>query len=356
MKKTKLLKAYIKLRLAYPHFKKQLFAMEHTIGSKWIILGTPIHDNLGDHLITQSEFSYLTSLCGKTNIFEVPTEMFLLYREQLRHCIKSEDIIFINGGGWMGTLWKNDEILMQEMILTFKKNKIIIFPQTIYYENGDSEYQTLLHKAQNVWQQAPSAFLCLRDQQSFDFASKALIGKKERCFLLPDIALIYPTTCKHVVRNNTILFCLRNDRELILSPQVKRELENYIKNMGQNFLYTSTLTKRVVTLDERQRLLTEKIDEFASARLVITDRLHGMIFSFLASTPCIAIDNKTHKVSGVYTTWLNGIDNIILSSPEINALKENIHLSLKKFPYETQKFQETFRGYYSVLERILKNE
>lgn len=356
MKKNKLVKAYIKLSLACPHFKRQLFAMEHTIETKWILLGTPIHDNLGDHLITQSEFEYLTSLSGKTNIFEVPTEMFLLYREQLQHCIRPEDVIFINGGGWMGTLWKNDEILMQEMILTFPQNKIIIFPQTIYYENGDADYQHLLHKAQNVWQQASSAFLCLRDQQSFDFASKMLVTDKERCFLLPDIALIYPAIQKRTIRKNTILFCLRNDRELMLPTQAKRDLENYIRKTGRNFRYTSTLTKKVVALNERQSLLAKKLDEFSSAQLVITDRLHGMVFSFLANTPCIAIDNKTQKVSGVYTAWLNDIDSITLSPPEIDALKENIQLSLQKAPYEVQKAQEVLRSYYSVLERILKNE
>lgn len=37
---------------------------------------------------------------------------------------------------------------------------------------------------------------------------------------------------------------------------------------------------------------------------MVTDRLHGMIFAYLAGTPCVFLDNKTKKVSGVYNTWL----------------------------------------------------
>ena len=33
--------------------------------------------------------------------------------------------------------------------------------------------------------------------------------------------------------------------------------------------------------------------------LVITDRLHAVIFCIITNTPCIAFDNATHKVSGV---------------------------------------------------------
>mgnify|MGYP000131626154 FL=1 len=52
--------------------------------------------------------------------------------------------------------------------------------------------------------------------------------------------------------------------------------------------------------ENRELLLKQKIKEFQSAELVITDRLHGMIFAAITGTPCIAFDNFNAKVKKVY--------------------------------------------------------
>ncbi len=48
----------------------------------------------------------------------------------------------------------------------------------------------------------------------------------------------------------------------------------------------------------------KKWNEFSSVQLVVTDRLHGMVFSAITGTPCIALDNISHKVYGAYQ-WLS---------------------------------------------------
>ncbi len=44
---------------------------------------------------------------------------------------------------------------------------------------------------------------------------------------------------------------------------------------------------------DRMEELNSKFAEFLSSGLVITDRLHGMIFAAITGTPCIALDNKS---------------------------------------------------------------
>ena len=44
------------------------------------------------------------------------------------------------------------------------------------------------------------------------------------------------------------------------------------------------------------------LKKFAKAKIVVTDRLHGMIFTIITNTPCIAINNLSGKVKGVYDT------------------------------------------------------
>ena len=50
----------------------------------------------------------------------------------------------------------------------------------------------------------------------------------------------------------------------------------------------------------RDYFLEKKFQEFRSREAVITDRLHGMVFAAVTGTPCVALDNVSRKISGVY--------------------------------------------------------
>ena len=56
-------------------------------------------------------------------------------------------------------------------------------------------------------------------------------------------------------------------------------------------------------LDLREQKLDELLNKFTNSSLVITDRIHGMIFSYLTQTPCIALNNYNHKVRCEYD-WI----------------------------------------------------
>jgi pyruvyl transferase EpsI len=79
---------------------------------------------------------------------------------------------------------------------------------------------------------------------------------------------------------------------------------------------TSTVIDRRVGRFSRKGELYRKWSEFAHARLVITDRLHGMIFAAITGTACIALDNRSGKVSGSYE-FIKDLDYIrFLASPD----------------------------------------
>lgn len=52
-----------------------------------------------------------------------------------------------------------------------------------------------------------------------------------------------------------------------------------------------------------------KLSEYSKAKVVVTDRLHGMIFSAIVGTPCVCIDNVSHKVKNCYS-WLKHLDYV----------------------------------------------
>jgi len=47
-------------------------------------------------------------------------------------------------------------------------------------------------------------------------------------------------------------------------------------------------------------IVENKISELMNCELVITDRLHCMLLCAVAGIPCVAFDNLSGKVSGVY--------------------------------------------------------
>jgi pyruvyl transferase EpsI len=53
----------------------------------------------------------------------------------------------------------------------------------------------------------------------------------------------------------------------------------------------------------RNICVREKMQEFCDSKLVITDRLHGMIFATITGTPCIVFGNNHHKVRESYE-WI----------------------------------------------------
>lgn len=356
MKKIKKLKSRIKLQFACPDYRKVLLRLNQSSKRKWLLLGSPIHDNLGDHLIALAELDYLRSLNSEVDIFDIPTEMVFFYSQTIRESLNPDDIIFINGGGWMGTLWKQDEFFMQQILHLFNNYKIIVFPQTIYYDAFDARKNDVLTSAKEIWHSTPKAVLCVRDEASYQYAINEMGLEKERCLLLPDAALLYRAEKSFVKKEHKILMCLRNDKEQILPLDVKSEIEQFIRSMNYCYLHTSTLTKKVVSLNERRILVEKKIKEFATAQLIITDRLHGMILAFLANTPCIAIDNRTKKVFGVYNAWLSDVSIIQYSHPKADELKKLITQMLTSDSINIEIIQILFKNRYEMLERIITNE
>lgn len=59
-----------------------------------------------------------------------------------------------------------------------------------------------------------------------------------------------------------------------------------------------------VNINDREHLVLETLLDFAKSELVITDRLHAMIFCYLTNTPCLALPNANGKSENIYYQWL----------------------------------------------------
>lgn len=87
------------------------------------------------------------------------------------------------------------------------------------------------------------------------------------------------------------------------------------------------IDKTNILFDEREPIVKSKLKEFSNSQIVVTDRLHGMIFAALTGTPCIALNNSDRKVEGVYA-WLSDLPFIFFAK-NIDDLNKFFPIALR---------------------------
>lgn len=259
------------------------------------LLNTPEHGNLGDQMIALATIKFLKKYFDKYNIVEITHDHFKYSKNILKRKIKNDALIIVHGGGYLGDLWEEEQKNFCEIIETFYLNKIIAFPQTVYFSDNTkiNYYREKINKYKNLR-------IFVRENNSYRFLIDNKFCDERNVFLVPDIVLSYPELNFNTKREN-ILICARRDKEKITSlDKIKVILEKEKILFDQ----TDTVIDCAINISKRDEILKSKLFEFSKYKLVITDRLHGMIFAYLTNTPCIAFDNISKKVSGVYQ-WIS---------------------------------------------------
>ena len=226
-----------------------------------------------------------------------------------RYCARittSKKLILINGGGFLGQLWPGEEKRFLATIAAFNRNPVIVFPQTVYFDLDTEEGQRCFEASRAVYAAHPNLTMFLRERYSRDFMREHM--PEVHVELVPDMVMGLEMPVGPV-RREGLLICLRRDKEKTL-PEAQRE--RIIGIAGARFdkvVSTDTVVAGNVALNQRETRVKKKLEEFASARMVITDRLHGMVFAAITQTPCIVLDSLSHKLKGCYE-WLSGLDYI----------------------------------------------
>lgn len=320
LERTDWLKKFIKLFISNPKFYKQLQAKKSD--KRAVFIGSPVHSNLGDHLIAIECIDYIQSL-GFREVVEIQEFTYELFSNKVK--VDRDDVIFIAAGGWMGDLYE-DELVVEDILSRWNKNRIVILPQTIYFKGTGLSTPERLN---NIMKQVTDLTVCVRDRRSYDYCKDILQLSDLRCLLLPDIALraMKDIRTRDRTITNRILLSLRNDAEKVFNSDIDR-LKVALGYKGYRLEDASTLiSQKIVKINDRKNVIQKKIEEFTEADLVITDRLHSMVFALLAGTKCVAIDNATHKVIGVAREWLNNYPGLIVTD-EISKIPVEEIISL----------------------------
>lgn len=271
-----------------------------------MIWGIPEHGNLGDQAITYAEVSFIERYCPERDIFMVPEQQCIEYIYPLiRLAARKGFIIISHGGGNMGGLYKYQEGLRLMLVRHIKNNSVIVFPQSIDYQEGEHG----LERARRIYEGNPRVGLYARERNSYEKMS--VFFKHCEVHLVPDIVTSLDRRSHGGVREG-VLFCVRADKEK--DQRSKRDLkaiEDRIRDV--EITYVDTYQNEFAgTYDQQREKLEVFWDKVRGSRLVITDRLHGMIFAMITDTPCVAFDNLTGKISSFYKTWFSDVEGIHL--------------------------------------------
>ncbi len=337
-----------KTRLKRSYYKNYLRKNIKADGANAIVLlATPQHGNLGDQAIVLAEYQILGKTFPEKRIVEIPNECYLRFPDLCRKFIGPKTLIVIDGGGNLGSLWGNEDDKITNIIRDFKGNKIVIFPQTCFYSVDDAERA---ERNYAVYKDAKNLEVMLRDRRSYDWFQD--LFPDVPCDFVPDIVLSLKPEM-HAKRRDEALICFRTDLEKTVSPEFEKEIEKCLENAGLKVARTSTLVPEMVTKENRKKVLQNKLNEFASAKIIVCDRLHAMIFAAITKTPCIAFDNVSKKVSGVYE-WIKDVNYIECINPDefsLDLVKTMINVEPR---FDEKKFAENFRPLVEILKKTSK--
>lgn len=313
---------------------------------KIVIMNTADYGNIGDQALSIKGIGFLKNYFKGYDVVEISGRQWDIAKDIIREKIEDVDKIFFVGGGYMGDLWTVESNRIKEMIECFPKNKKIFLPQSFYYGNKDNaEYdKRFFGKYDNI-------MFIHREEKSYQYFV-ANVSEKKSNVLFPDMALYDIEIQKERVRKG-IIGCFRLDKEKV-NKKVNNSVYDFCIKNSLSYKVIDTLVDRSITRTTRDKEYLELLENFKNAELVITDRLHGMIFCAITGTPCLAIDNVSRKVSGVYE-WIKELDYIkVIDANDLTS--ENIIQFMKnhKNNYRSDLLRDKFDEMASVIKEWCK--
>lgn len=229
-----------------------------------------------------------------------------------------EDVVALVGGGNMGDLYPDLEDARVRVVRAFPRHRILSFPQSIDFSETAAGRRALA-RSRKAYEAHPQLEIFARDAESHRRMQAAFPAAKVS--LVPDTVLSMPAPTA-ASRDIPLMVCLRQDKEAGLAAGRRAAILAALVEHHPGALVADTLVPGPrLDYPTYDRHLDVLLGQFARARCVVTDRLHGLIFSVITGTPCVIIENSNHKIRALVSTWLRGVPSIrLLTNPDAAAV------------------------------------
>lgn len=308
------------------------------------LMNTPDHGNLGDHALAIAANRFFQEFFPRYEVLEYTGKQWDYCGREISEIVESKDMIFFVGGGYMGDMWQKESVRVRQIIAQFPYNKKIFLPQSFYYQDKDFESDRGFYSAQN------NILYIHREHHSYESFMKNIVPANKVNWLYPDMVLYMAVSIPKTKRKG-IKLCMRTDQEQIVDGGFSECIRQICEELNISDSRIDTVIPKNVRVEEREAEVIRMLSKVSESRLLITDRLHGMLFAAMTGTPCIALDNVTKKVSGVYQ-WISDIPyirvieskdfdkEVFLSLYEMQDVDLNIEEIRKQFAQMAKQIQE----------------
>jgi len=311
------------------NLKKTIFSkLSPIIDNDYIYLDLPYYSNIGDILIWKGTEKFLKTRPYKC-LYKASIETYITPK------ISNDVIILLQGGGNFGDIWRRHTDFYLRIIQEFPENKIIIMPQTVFYESGSIQRKDAHSMAKHS-----NLTICARDNVTHKLLTTNF--SKNTILIVPDMAFFIPVTFLNKYRKreqNKTLFIKRNDKELQqydfkIHLQNQKNIENhewpsmekklfitivllFLKKLNlvfKAYKYINLITSKTIDWFAiniyMPRLIKIGVQFISRYKYIYSTRLHGTILGMLLHKKIIFFDNSYGKNCSFYTTWLKDVDDI----------------------------------------------
>lgn len=309
---------------------------------------SPDYGNMGDQAIAFAITKFLRDNFKEYEFIEFERDEFYSYAKAIKKIVNEDDIIAIQGGGNMGNLYLREELPRRLILKKIRNCRIISMPTTLSFTE-DKKGIAEKNKMQKIYNDSKNLLLIAREEKTFNMMNDLFTAK---AVLTPDIVFyledIFEPTNE---RKNDIMTCLRNDKEAYWGSK-KDDFLKELRNKYPTLIETDTVLHRNIDINKRKEELYCIWNKFRDSKVVITDRLHGMIFAFITKTPCIVLRSSDHKIIESYK-WIKNINYIkFMDDLDFNVIDKEINSLMKIDKFDRTNFRQK---YFNGLVKTIKN-
>lgn len=293
------------------------------------LLDFPAHGNVGDSAIWLGARAALAAVGAPSPSYTCDVSTY--DRAVLKRRLGTGTILF-TGGGSFGDLWERHLLFRERVIADFPHNRIIQLPESVHFERPES-----LARSSAVFDAHPDVTILVRDA-----ASLAIVRREYRTpsQLVPDMAFGLGALRRIGTPTRDILWLKRKDKEdlwpnagtarggdvvdwldeqktalIAWTDHQRWQVEQGARFVGlRRFMLAHTQSRLAHARMARGTAL------LSSARVIVTDRLHGHIMALLLGIPHVVLDNSYGKVHRYVTEWTVGSPLVRLASSPDEAM------------------------------------
>jgi pyruvyl transferase EpsO len=247
-----------------------------------------------------------------------------------------EGIILFTGGGSFGDVWERHLLFRERVVADFPRHRIIQLPESVHFQRAES-----LARARTVFNAHPDVTILARDA-----ASLAVVNQEFRAttMLVPDMALALGPLGPTTTPSHDVLWLKRSDVEnrwpdvpgptdghatdwivddwIIDDATPLIQWSNRLRREAVHRSWLRPIARPLLSAAHPRlaaQRLARGVSLLSSARVIVTDRLHGHILALMLGIPHVVLDNSYGKLHRFVAAWTSQSPLVHLADDPRNA-------------------------------------